>query len=489
MLLIRFRKVEISFGGGSGGSFLIYRNHGSRPDRDVQENTSLMEVRFLSQPSYKSENCAVRNPTHGRRGTKPELIMAYPYTFTARSDKTELVKTYLHKELSNLPTPSLIVDRSVFKGNCEKMLLNASLINADFRAHVKTHKTMEGTLLQLGSKNLTTKKIVVSTLMEAWGLLPLIEKGLIDDVLFSLPVLKSRLPELAELSTHVTHLRLMLDNKDQLDVLSEFSKKNKIDKKWSVFIKINMGTNRAGFEDDAFLDETLEYLLTTSIKDQVSLYGFYCHAGHSYSSSNVNQAKSFLLDEITSGNSACEKALKIDSSLKLQLSVGATPTAHASKVVDLSTLGQLYGKLELHAGNYPFCDLQQMSTGCIGPEQVSCKVLAEVISSYPGRGTKLPGEQLINAGVIALAREFGPLPGHGRIYSPKGYENWIVGRLSQEHGILTPLEEKATELIPLGTKVKIVPQHSCITAASYPWYFVVDNGNTVVDIWVPWRGW
>lgn len=416
--------------------------------------------------------------------------MSYPYKFTPSANKAELLDAYRGKKLAELPTPSFVVDRGTFKQNCEKMLSNANHLKADFRAHVKTHKTVEGTLLQLGSKDLKTKKIVVSTLAEAWSLVPLFDQGLIEDVLFSLPVVKSRLSELAQLSKHVPHLRLMLDNKEQLDVLVDFSKKNNVQKKWSIFIKINMGTNRAGFEDNPALDQTLHDLLKTSVKDYVTLYGFYCHAGHSYASSTPTQAKSFLLEEIASGNAACKKAIEIDPSLKLQLSVGATPTAHSSEDLEISSVGKLFGHLELHAGNYPFCDLQQMSTHCVGLEQVSCRVLAEVVSSYPGRGSLPPGEQLINAGVIALAREFGPLPGHGRIYSPKGYENWIVGRLSQEHGILTPLEEnKDTKMIPSGTRVEIVPQHSCITAAAYPWYFIVEGEDVVVDIWVPYRGW
>ncbi|SCU93803.1 LADA_0G04984g1_1 [Lachancea dasiensis] len=415
--------------------------------------------------------------------------MGYPYEFTSRAQKDDLKKVFIGKSISDLPTPSFVVDRGIFEQNCEKMLLNASSMQADFRAHVKTHKTLEGTLMQLGSGELKTQKIVVSTLIEAWGLLPLVKQGLINDILFSLPVVESRLDELAALSEQVPNLRLMLDNKEQLEVLVKFNKLHGVQKKWSVFIKINMGTNRAGFEENSDLDDTLEELLTTSTKEFVTLYGFYCHAGHSYSASTVEQAKGYLMDEINSGNIACKKAMEIQPSLKLQLSVGATPTAHASSVFDVSSIGDLYGKLELHAGNYPFCDLQQISTGCVDADNVSCRVIAEVLSSYPGRGSKGPGEQLINAGVIALAREFGPLPGHGRVSSPRGYENWVVGRLSQEHGILTPLEDKPTKMIPLGTKVKVIPQHSCITAASYPWYFVVDGGEIVVDIWVPWRGW
>ncbi|GMM44495.1 D-serine ammonia-lyase [Pichia kluyveri] len=421
--------------------------------------------------------------------------MSFPYSLTPLADKETLLKQFKGKSKSELPTPGLVVDRKIFIENCEKMLKSASNLDFEFRAHVKTHKTLEGTILQLGSNNLKTDKIVVSTLMEAWNLIPLVEKNLINDVLFSLPVVKSKLPELSELSLKIPNLRLMLDNYQQINTLIEFSKLNNITKKWSIFVKVNMGTNRAGLKND---DEELDLIINSLLKNEenakyVSLFGFYCHAGHAYSSCNCSDAENFLIDEIINGNIACKKAIAINPNLNLTISVGSTPTAHAAEFLKLNKLSndeKIVGKIELHAGNYPFCDLQQISTNCVKIENVSCRVLADVLSIYPNRGDKKPGEELINAGVIALAREFGPLPGHGRIYSPKGYENWIVGRLSQEHGILTPLNENEdTKLIPIDTRVEIVPQHSCITAASYPWYYIVDGDDIVVDIWVPFRGW
>ena len=98
------------------------------------------------------------------------------------------------------------------------------------------------------------------------------------------------------------------------------------------------------------------------------------------------------------------------------------------------------------------------------------RVLAEVCSVYPERD-----EALVNAGVIALAREPGPLPGFGRVV---GRPEWNVGRLSQEHGILVREGEKGKkveEVFEVGEKVWLWIQHACITAAAYPYYFVVDG--------------
>lgn len=429
------------------------------------------------------------------------MTAEYPYELNPLADKAKLLDAYKGKKRSELPTPCFTVNRKTVEENCEKMLENAKKLKLSFRAHIKTHKTMECTILQLGKGENKTDRLIVSTVSEAWHVLPLVEQGQVKDILFSLPVVESRLGELAEMTARCPqlNLRLMLDNAEQLNILASFSEKNKVQKKWSVFVKVNMGSNRAGLVNESSeLGQIIGDLANpaSEIAKYVSLYGFYCHAGHSYGSRSLDQARSLLVDEIENANNACKKAVEINPSLQLVISVGATPTAHASsstnKVLEeLENLGKLYGEVELHAGNYPFCDLQQMGTNCVGIDSVSCRILADVVSAYPGRGDKSPGEQLINAGVIAISRETGPLPGFGNIVSPKGYGSWILGRLSQEHGILVPNSDDC-KLIPLSTRVEIVPQHSCISAAAFPWYFVFDGDDenaTVADVWVPFRGW
>lgn len=281
----------------------------------------------------------------------------------------------------------------------------------------------------------------------------------------------------------------MIDNPSQIDLLREFNATQGA-APWSIFIKVNMGTDRAGVvEGSSELHSLIQYAVKES--SAVSIFGFYCHAGHSYASKDLDAAKKMLLAEITAANSAAQTAVSIDQTLakRLTISVGATPTAHATKILRRDELPDLAAELEIHAGNYPFCDLQQMATNVVGPENVACRVVAEVCSCYPGRGPEVPGEVLINAGVIALAREPGPLPGWGKVASSE-YPGWHVGRLSQEHGIVVPDAGASPTFPPIGTRLEIIPQHSCITANAFPWYYVVEgDGDTVVDIWTAWRGW
>jgi D-serine deaminase-like pyridoxal phosphate-dependent protein len=258
-------------------------------------------------------------------------------------------------------------------------------------------------------------------------------------------------------------------------------------------------------------------LKSTLESPAISIYGFYCHAGNSYASKSLPEASSFLSDEVNAVNLASQLALDLLGSSPsasrhthpFVLSVGSTPTAHAFSSTAVSKLASLLnGTLELHAGNYPFCDLQQLATSLIPPTSIAQRIIASVISYYPGRGENDSDEAMCDAGAIAMSKDTGPWPGFGdviRIHRPRAggssgasegwQENgWRLGRMSQEHGIMVrkdpsiPIPEE--ERLELGAVVEIVGQHACLIAAAYPWYYVVeDGGDKVVDVWVPWKGW
>ena len=301
----------------------------------------------------------------------------------------------------------------------------------------------------------------------------------------------------------------------------------------------------------------------------ISIYGFYCHAGDSYSSKSLPQASSFLTTEMEAVNAAAtvalglikEHAATLEKSVgeKAQenpqptgatepchatisltgpapgvvesqmsrhrqpfiLSVGSTPTAHASALqnpAEALASEITTGELELHAGNYPICDLQQCATGLVGAQDVAHRVLASVISYYPSRGEGGSDEAMCDAGGIAMSRDTGPRQGYGYVLgwgeqSLGNAEGWKLGRCSQEHGVLVRRKpgtgtainnkegfEEDTEagdgrerLIP-GQQIWLIGQHACLTNAAHPWYYIVDSSmkgglETIQDVWVPWKGW
>lgn len=118
-------------------------------------------------------------------------------------------------------------------------------------------------------------------------------------------------------------------------------------------------TRRAGVPPDSPSFKTLLNALFKS--PAISVHGFYAHAGNSYGSTSMLEAVNYLSSEVATANSAAAEALKMLSgspnaafhSRPFVLSVGSTPTAHASSAEAKKHLvALLNGSLELHAGKY-----------------------------------------------------------------------------------------------------------------------------------------
>lgn len=317
---------------------------------------------------------------------------------------------------------------------------------------------------------------------------------------------------------------LLVDHIAQVQAVEQALQQRGSSKPINVYIKIDSGYRRAGLTIDS---PALPKLVNKIIGgDLVAIWGVYSHAGHAYGSSDVSQAEAFLSEEVKSVNEAAKIIRNLLSSSqkgerhrkKLMLSVGCTPTAHAAGKTSSNLARQLEGDLELHAGNYSFLDLQQVATGAIADSYNSAlhrcalRVLATVISVYPGRGSdgkvktetnesaSEDDEALCNAGGIALSKDTGPLPGYGFVILPEQYQGWKIARVSQEHGIMTlekkgPLQaQKGTKRVQIGDRIQIIPQHACMVAAAHPHYFIIDSSKkenipTIQDIWIPWKGW
>ena len=89
---------------------------------------------------------------------------------------------------------------------------------------------------------------------------------------------------------------------------------------------------------------------------------------------------------------------------------------------------------------------------------------------------------MVDAGALSLSKDTSPFKDFGRIV---GHPELLLKRISQEVGIIErhdggPITE---EDLPVGSKLKIIPNHSCLSAACFDRYFVVDAENKVVDTW------
>ncbi|KAL6835745.1 putative serine dehydratase domain-containing protein [Trichoderma sp. SZMC 28015] len=378
-------------------------------------------------------------------------------------------QSYLNKPVSQLPTPSLIVSLPTLKRNVDRLHRDVEELGIGFRPHVKTLKTIEVTRLMLA--NGKYRSIVASTLAEIRGALPLVKEGLLDECLYGLPVYPGCLPGLLELRKSI-RITLMVDNEQHIDLVENQDQAQP----WDIFIKIDVGSHRAGV---SAASPSLRKLVNRAEASQhVNIIGFYCHAGHSYAGRSPEEAETTLHAEISG---VLDAASLLPTSRKLTVSIGATPTAHVVKSLRATIPSNI--RLELHAGNFPTNDLQQLSTKVISENDQAVRIATEVSSVYPERN-----EALVNAGAIALSRETSGFPGFGRVV---GQPEWAVVRLSQEHGILGTENSShdAAATFKVGQRVYLYCNHTCITAAAFHAFYVVDENDVVIDTWVPWKGW
>lgn len=83
----------------------------------------------------------------------------------------DLKALYVGQDLKNVEGPAAVIDVAVVRRNCQLMLDAAKSLGLGFRAHVKTHKTVELARFQVGETS-TAVKLIGSTIAEAELLLP-----------------------------------------------------------------------------------------------------------------------------------------------------------------------------------------------------------------------------------------------------------------------------------------------------------------------------
>lgn len=378
-------------------------------------------------------------------------------------------------------------------------------------------------------KESNTPKFIASTLLEIETLTRFLaglkRAGRCPNILYGIPLVPSHITRLAELAAEIGEdsISVMIDHPDQVQYLKDFSAKTNFPV--CVFVKVDTGYHRAGLPPISLnKNGLLEKLAEAEEAGHAKLLGLYSHSSLSYGATNAEEAMNYLIGEIQGCKVALNRWLPLlPKDRDLIISVGATPQAmsshnlvqgasspEAEQLRDLlrqpcAEQSEAKVKIELHAGNYPVLDMQQVSTharnGAGGlEEEIAFSVVAEVCSVY-NDGEREKPEALVAAGTLALGREpCASYPGWGVLSNwrqsgdaESGASRLIVERISQEHSIISWAQD-AQNSIPLrvGQFVKIYPNHSCVTGAFYGFYFVIDSAlddaSRVVDIWVRGRG-
>ena len=359
-----------------------------------------------------------------------------------------------------LTTPAFLVDDERLRANCERMRAKSIRSGVAFRPHVKTHKIVEVARLQHGGG---IGPITVSTLAEAERF----AGAGFRDITYAVPIAPEKLARAAALARRIERLNVLIDSDEALRAIEAHGGI------FDVFLKIDCGYHRAGVDPDD--PDSVRLALAMARSENVHFQGLLTHAGHSYHARSVDEIRRIAGEE-SSSLSRFRALLASEGLGEVTRSVGSTPTA--------SVVESFAECDEVRPGNYVYFDAAQAALGSCRLEDVAASVLTTVIGSYPERNTLI-----VDAGALALSKDLGadhiePEPHYGIVcdehLTPLPMK---LIALSQEHGKI----ESASH-VPVGTRLRIIPNHSCLTAAMYDVAYVVRDGE-IIDEWHPVRGW
>lgn len=359
------------------------------------------------------------------------------------------------RTIRDLPTPSLLLDLDVLERNLRRMQERADDLGVRLRPHIKTHKCTEVARRQveLGAAGLT-----VSTLEEA----KVFAHHGFDDLTWAFPLVLSRLAEVGELADRA-RLGLTVDSRTAVDAL------RRLGRPMQVWLEVDCGYGRSGVDPAG--ERAISLARRIADSPTLRLAGLLTHSGQAYHAGSVAELEAIAEHERRTMVDFADRlrAADVDPG---ELSVGSTPAM--SRVRDLSGID------EARPGNYALYDYTQARLGSCEVADCAATVLATVVSSHSERS-----RSVVDAGALALSKDLGPDdPAHyGRLWlDPEEAEldpGVRVVSVSQEHGILS-------RALPVGSRVRILPNHSCLTVACYD-AFVLARGTEVQGTWKIWR--
>ncbi|HET9638626.1 MAG TPA: alanine racemase [Allosphingosinicella sp.] len=371
-------------------------------------------------------------------------------------------------QLTDIETPALVVDRARLVRNIERMRRRLAELGVPLRPHVKTAKSVEVVRLAVEGQ---PGGITVSTLREAGHFL---DRGF-TDILYAVGIVPSKLAHVAALQARGADVAIVLDSVEMAEAAAREAQA--LGTVFAVLIEIDTDGGRAGVAaGDPRLVEIGRIL---DAAPGTVLRGVMTHAGLSYNCRSPEALRAHAEQERSRAVAAAE-ALRSAGLPAPVVSVGSTPGALFAERLD--------GVTEVRAGVYMFMDLVMAELGVCPEEEIALSVLATVI----GHRRDL-GYLLVDAGGLALSKDSGPSrakPSYGSLWDaatalPLGLR---IASTNQEHG-LVPAGDEDFQRLPIGSQVRIAPNHACMTAAAHEHYHVVEGGTEVLAVWERCNGW
>jgi len=372
-------------------------------------------------------------------------------------------------KIAELKTPCLLLEIERVGRNARRVSEIAGRLGVRLRPHIKTHKCVEVARIATAGHD---GAVTTSTLAEVRAF----AKHGFSDFTYAVPIEPGKFAELIDIIRGGVKLNVLTDDIETSRSLTAFAQRENT--RVSTFVKIDCGYHRCGVEPGS--EEAVEIPRLISDASHLDFAGILTHAGHSYHARSIDKIREIAKHERDLMTEFAGR-LRNDGIDIPTVSIGSTPT--------VNHIDHLHGIDEVRPGNYTLFDAFQATLGSCGFEDCALTVLTAV--THRSREHKTVA---IDAGAVALSKDRGPIEfdatcGYGRVWDIEGNELGLrVDSLSQEHGLLKVADGSLFDRLKVGTRLRILANHSCLAAAQHSHFNVLENGS-VVDKWEIHRGW
>ncbi len=373
---------------------------------------------------------------------------------------------------AHLATPCLLLDRDILQANLDRMRATVEARGCKLRPHFKTAKSIEvARMAQAGSTGFT-----VSTAREAEFLA---DAGF-EQLFYAVTPNRERLSRCVKLYQRGVEIIIALDSVAVAEIAAEEAEKSGVAMR--ALLEVDCGDHRCGLEPDD--PELLELAHQVHSSPHLRLEGIFTHAGHSYDGRDKMDFEAIGKTEADIARQAA-KLLRENGLPCLTVSIGSTPTARFG--------GSLEGISEMRAGVYMLGDCFQAGIGSCRYSDMALSILVTVLSIQPNRG-----QIVVDAGGIALSKDRSTAVlegdadvGYGlvaRATDGKIIPGLTVAAASQEHGLIRSTSKIDFSAYPIGSQLRIYPNHACMTAAQHAGYYVASSDKPIA-YWRRQNGW
>ncbi|MFC0119459.1 alanine racemase [Pseudoalteromonas xiamenensis] len=367
-------------------------------------------------------------------------------------------------QLESLSTPCLLVDKMRFMNNISRLKSRLSELGVAARPHLKTLKSVEAVKFLLPSFD---SPCTVSTLKEAKEF---VAAGY-RNITYAVGITADKLPTVLELQHQGAHINILIDNAVQAEAILAFCETNHCT--LHVLIEIDCDGMRAGIKPS---DEQLGKI-ALKLASRGCFAGVLTHSGGAYLCQSENEIKQFAVQERNAITQAASRIRAMGLPCNT-VSVGSTPTAHYGEDWE--------GVTEVRAGVYVFFDLVMANLGVCELKDIALSVVTRVIGHNVEKNWLI-----IDAGWMALSKDPGDgKNGYGLVEKANGdiIASAMVNSVNQEHGIIHLPSTELLSSYPIGSILRILPNHACATAAMHESYHVVDQRGAMTN-WPRFNGW